>query len=261
MSAVTAPPLHDLSPAEGVGGPPTDPAVVCFPPAGAGPSFCRFLPEALRKHDGRRFSRVLAMQYPGREHRFGEPPASSRAALDAEAEAAIRALIDETDAAPLLLGHSLGAQLAVETAHALESAGVEVAGVVVSARAEGGAGAAHPDPRTASDRCLREGLFSLGGTPADVLAHDELAEMIAAALRADLFLSTEPEPPELGDLRAPMLVLVGDADPAVPVAASRSWAARTAGSATHRVLRGDHDALRRDTAWLPDLVALARSKR
>lgn len=88
--------------------------LACFPHAGGSASFFRSWSERLPPDID-----LLALQYPGREDRFNEAPATR---LEDLADGAALALRDFADAPLALFGHSLGAALAYETALRLESA-------------------------------------------------------------------------------------------------------------------------------------------
>ncbi|HEJ1191670.1 TPA: pyochelin biosynthesis editing thioesterase PchC, partial [Pseudomonas aeruginosa] len=99
--------------------------LACFPHAGGSASFFRSWSERLPPDID-----LLALQYPGREDRFNEAPATR---LEDLADGAALALRDFADAPLALFGHSLGAALAYETALRLESAGAPLRHLFVSA--------------------------------------------------------------------------------------------------------------------------------
>lgn len=230
-------------------------ALVAFPPAGAGATYYhRVLAEQLPR------TRVLGVQYPGRQTRFREEPVADRAGLVAEAAMALRTLAADQSRnadgpwrgsagpAPLevtFLGHSLGAQIAFETA--LELAGdpaVRVLSVVLSARncACPGRRLPSPDPDTASNAELLEWLGSIGGLPEAVRAEPELAALAARQLRGDLRASASPVRP--GILSVPLVLVCGEDDPLSSLEGMRPWADRTAAGTREVSVPGDHDAVR-----------------
>ena len=89
--------------------------LVCFPHAGGTANFFRGWSRALPWDVD-----LLALQYPGREERFGEPCLTS---IDALAGPAADALQRYAHAPLVLFGHSLGAALAYEVAARLEARG------------------------------------------------------------------------------------------------------------------------------------------
>ena len=88
--------------------------LICFPPAGAGAGFFREWAGSLPG------IRIVPVQLPGREERFGETPEEDAAAIARNIATAIAA---EGWDRPVLLGYSYGALLAFETALRLEAHG------------------------------------------------------------------------------------------------------------------------------------------
>ncbi|MFO0763109.1 MAG: thioesterase domain-containing protein [Byssovorax sp.] len=149
----------------------------CFPYAGGGASAFRTWPDALPHID------ICAVQPPGRETRLRDAPfVRMEPFLDALMPA-IRPLFDIPFA---FYGHSLGAYVAYEIAHRLRAEG----GPQPSYIFIGGSAAPqvnvidHPIAEL-DDQGFREGIESYEGTPAEVLAHKELWELLLPALRAD----------------------------------------------------------------------------
>jgi pyochelin biosynthesis protein PchC len=195
---------------------------------------------------------VVAVQYPGRETRFSQAPAQTMGDLLADVVAPVRGLLAD-DVPTVLLGHSLGASVAVRIASGL---GPEVAPdlLVVSgraARADGprpgaraaeGSGVVGPDRLTGRDDvALRAWIAALGGTPPGLLDDDEFFALHARILRADLevhdSLATAGEAPAI---TAPLLLLSGSDDVASPPEAVAPWADRARAGVRHRVVEGGH---------------------
>ena len=217
--------------------------LICFPPAGSGASYFRFLA------DGRA---VTAVQYPGRESRHRDPFATSRAQLIAEITEALAT--DPRLPQATFLGHSLGATCAFETTLALQEHGLRPARLVLSARNHTPPGTAPPAPDgdTATDTELRDWLLGLGGTRPEVLDHPGLSALIYTVARADLRLGAQGGAAGLVDI--PLLTVCGDADPAATTAGMAGWAGRTTAAFTPATLTGDHDALRTDAGTLLNLL-------
>ncbi|MBD8019895.1 thioesterase II family protein [Brevibacterium gallinarum] len=243
------------------------PALVCFPPAGAGASFYRRLAPRLTGPEeaptspvegltspvaGQLFSTVWAVQYPGRESRLREPHTLTCAERSGEATAAIRAQLSSAPGV-VLLGHSFGARVAFDTALQLRAEGFPVAGLIVSgcaAQVPAPGHRRHPDPHMSTAEALLTWVRELGGLPADLLACDELLALTAAALRADLIAAEAPASPADAVLDVPLLLLSADDDPLVPPAAMDDWAARTTAGSIRLDLHGGHHALLHDGSWL-----------
>jgi medium-chain acyl-[acyl-carrier-protein] hydrolase len=214
-------------------GPATDaaPTLLMFPYAGAGRAAYRGWPELLRP------VRAGVVILPGRDYRMTEPPvdglavAAERIAQEAAA----------TVTGPLgLYGHSLGAVLAYETAHALTALGRPPVLLAVSGRPA-------PDRRRV-DRSLSElpdtelrrlaaRLGWLGRTPEDL--PPDLVAALLAPLRSDLRLSEDYAYRERQALDVRMRVFTerpADADDD-PVDA---WRRHTTGEVTVRRFTGGH---------------------
>src|SRR5438270_659145 len=91
-----------------------EPAVLCFPHAAGCASFFRPWQRLLP------VTRVHAVQYPGREDRFGEPFDGSLVAL---AETIADEVLTAEQNYSVLFGHSMGAYVAFEVAYLLQKAG------------------------------------------------------------------------------------------------------------------------------------------
>lgn len=110
-----------------VSGPSTGRVVVLFPHAGGSPRFYRHLAEAMPHQ------RVLAVTYPGRDHLAHEAPLADLHDLADTVAGELRRELGPDPEAPLVLvGHSLGAFAAYETAVSLGGHGTPRRAVVVA---------------------------------------------------------------------------------------------------------------------------------
>ena len=202
--------------------------LVCFPHAGGSANF--FLPwRSAVPAD----VELLAVQYPGRQDRFGEPPVSDMAGL-------VDGLLPDLDALDgpptVFLGHSMGASVAYECVRRLAG---KPALLVVSARPAPGLPA--PDePYVGDDEEMLARLEKLGGLQVEALAHPELREVVLPVLRADYRLIETYRPEREARVDVPVLAAVGDRDPEVAVADVQAWQESTTGEFTLEVFDGDH---------------------
>ena len=141
-----------------------------------------------------------------------------------------------------LFGHSLGALLACEMAHALRSLGCpEPVALFASGtaaptmRADYDRGFAEPK----TDAELIEQLRTLNGTSEEVLANAELMSLTLPVLRADFLLCGRFEPQQRPLLKCPVHVLGGKADRATPEQLI-GWSKETHGSFSVDMLSGGH---------------------
>lgn len=205
--------------------------LVCFPHAGGSASYFFPMSRAMAPS-----VEVLCLQYPGRQDRRTEPCLDSVAVFADEAAAV---LAPWTDLPLVLFGHSLGANIAFETARRLQAAGTEIGGLFASGRR---------GPTTERDERVHQlpddGLLAelrrLSGSSNAVLGDHEMVRMILPALRAD-YRAAETYRHSPGEtLRCPVTVLVGDSDPKVTVDEAHDWAEHTTGAFDLTVFPGGH---------------------
>ena len=208
--------------------------LICFPFAGGSASTY----QTWHKGIGR-YIEVWAVQPPGREERFREPPLSSRSLF-------IRTLADvlvpNLTKPFAMFGHSLGAGLAFELTRELRRRGARgPEHLFLSARR-----APHLSPRRkVALYDLPEEEFvaqirAYKGTPAAVLENAELMALFLPTLRADFGLG-EIEPfIEERPIDCPIAALGGVRDEWVSTADIELWRAHTTGAFSRQLFPGDH---------------------
>ncbi len=201
--------------------------LICFPPAGAGAGFFRDWAGSLPG------IRIVPVQLPGREERFGEEPAEDAAAIAKEIAGAIAA---EGWDYPLLLGYSYGALLAFETALQLEADGIDIGGVITMARA---APQTTPQPTVADmdDDAFLGYVRRLGGLPPEMDEVPEFVELMLPVMRADFRANDHYARAESDRLRCPIHTIAGTSDAATDDDRDTAWAGRT--EADHNLIRID----------------------
>lgn len=179
------------------------------------------------------------MQLPGREDRYGEPPLRR---MEAMVQASITALAGHDDRPLVFFGHSMGAVLAGEAAHAWRgSSGREPALLIASGH--GAPALPQADAarwHTADETALLRNIAGLGGTPAAVLDDPGLWQMLLPTLRADYeALETHihvARPP----LRCPLVACAGSDDTVVSAEGLQRWAGFTSGPFETQLWPGGH---------------------
>ncbi|MFI5613359.1 thioesterase II family protein [Amycolatopsis sp. NPDC051903] len=204
--------------------------LVCLPHAGGAASFFHPFSKELRAD-----ADVLAVQYPGRQDRFGEPPFTWIPDL---ADAVTQALLPWLDVPVVLFGHSMGATLAFEIGLRLEARGSGPQAVVVSARRAPSVRREEAVHRRDDDGLLAE-VTKLRGIDPRVLADEELRALVVPALRAD-YTAVETYAGSAAELTAPIHAHAGADDPRVTPAEVRAWAAHTTGGFTSTTHPGGH---------------------
>ncbi|MFF4370583.1 thioesterase II family protein [Streptomyces sp. NPDC001594] len=212
------------------------PRLVCFPHAGGSATAYKPLAHALAGELD-----VLAVQYPGRQDRFGEEPFTELEPLvGAVAGELARTLAADPGRPYALFGHSMGALVAFETARRLEGAGLPgPQRLFVSGRGapgtRSGAHYLHYD-----DADVLAEVRTLSGTDQALLDNPEVLEMVLPALRADYrvvagYAWRGGEP-----LSVPVTALVGDRDPMVTVGEAWAWREHTTAGCALEVFPGGH---------------------
>jgi surfactin synthase thioesterase subunit len=228
--------------------------VFCFPHAGGSPrAFLGW------QDDLGPAAELLAVCRPGREHRAAEPAPSFTGLADGAA-AAIAAL--SADGRPFVLfGHSLGALVAFEVCRRLAPAappahlvlsGCAAAPLLPSARVRAIAGL--------TGREFAEAVGFFGALPPEVVADDDLRELLLPAVIADFAMAVgyryAPAPP----LAVPATVLVGRDDPHVRAEQVAPWAAEFTAPPDQRLVDGGHFYFEPDPAPATGLLrALAQA--
>lgn len=205
--------------------------LVCFPHATGSAPFYRTwavdLPAGVE---------VLAVQYPGRLDRIGEPPVT---AMDVLAGMVADVLAPRRDLPLALFGHSMGAAVAYEVARRLERRGGPLEQLFVSGRpapSRHRPGSKH----LGSDDELWDELRRLNGTDQEALDNRQLKAALMPTLRSDYRLIETYRPTGGAPLRTPISALVGDVDPEAAVDDVAAWAEHTAGRFGLTVFDGDH---------------------
>ncbi|MFE6744809.1 thioesterase II family protein [Kitasatospora purpeofusca] len=213
--------------------------LVCFPHAGGSPAayrtWHRHLPADVE---------VLAVCYPGRQDRIGDPFPAGAAELADEVAAALGPLRDVPVA---LFGHSMGALLAYEVAVRLAAdpgapppVRLFVSGSPAPHLVD------HSALRSATDEDLLALVDALGSDSTDALRIPALRELLMPGIRADFRLLAHYRPTARATTTTtttagvPVVACTGDDDPVCAVEAARAWSATTVSAFELNVFPGGH---------------------
>ena len=196
---------------------------------------------------------VCPVQLPGRGGRILEQPYTRMGPLVADVTRALRPFFDKPFA---LFGHSMGAAVGFEVTRLLRrEGGPRPAHLFVSGRSA-------PQLRKPQRHAYKlpeaefiEELRRLKGTPAEVLEHPELMQLLLPLVRADFELiqtyTAADEPP----LDVPLTAFGGLMDEDVSRECLEAWGAQTTRAFGYRMLPGDHFYLTANQHLLLPLLA------
>jgi surfactin synthase thioesterase subunit len=158
------------------------------------------------------------VQLPGRHDRHAEPLFTELDPLLDELRSVVEA---EEDGRPLVLfGHSMGALLAYRLGLAVKPALVGVSGWAP-------VGFRGPSRQTiADDAQIVEGVLALGSAMPQLLADEELRELMVPVMRADMAVCASYHDDEAA-LDCPLVAYAGTDDPLVAPEAMACWSGRT----------------------------------
>jgi surfactin synthase thioesterase subunit len=186
--------------------------VFCFPHAGGSP-------RAFLDWDLGPDAEILAVCRPGREHRADEPAPT----MDELIAGATAAIAEQAGDRPCyLFGHSLGALVAFEVCRRLPlpprhfvASGCAAPALLPSRRVR--------EIAALTGRQFAEAVGFFGGLPAEVLADDDLRDLLLPGVIADFRMAVgyryQPGPP----LPVPATVIVGRDDPHVRAEQVAPW--------------------------------------
>lgn len=205
----------------------------CFPYAGGTAHNFRRWPEGLPN-----FVQVCTANLPGRGSRIKERPFSDIFEL---VEAVGREILPLLDMPFALFGHSMGAMISFELARHLRREGrAQPVHLFLSGRRAPQLPVVEPTSYDLPEEAFKQKLRTLNGTPAEVLEHPELMELMLPLLRADFSVvetySYRAEPP----LDVPITVFGGLQDHQVGREVLTPWSGQTTAQTTVRMLPGDH---------------------
>lgn len=190
--------------------------LVCLPFAGGNAAMYRTWKERLPAD-----VELCAVELPGRGARFAEAPVDDPVAMVTELA---RGLAPLHDRPMVVFGHSLGARLGFALARheprirMLVASGAAAPRITTPRRAE--------LPR----RELVAELTKMGGTPPEVLAHEELLDLFLPVLRADFRLAERLTAPPDAAVACPITAIAARDDRGVALDDARLWGDHTTGA-------------------------------
>jgi medium-chain acyl-[acyl-carrier-protein] hydrolase len=177
--------------------------------------------------------------YPGRGSRYNEEPAKKMSGLVQGIFQAIPSLLDKPFA---FFGHSLGALVAYELAHALHQNNLQHPIVLfASACSAPHLPDPHPPIHSLPDLEFVKTLRELKGIPDEIANQSELLELLLPTLRADFeIVENYQYNPSEQPLTCPIVAFGGIDDPHVHREHVEAWTSQTSSSFKSIYYPGDH---------------------
>lgn len=209
------------------------PVLLCFGPAGCGPSFYRRWAKLLDSP-----TQLLAVQLPGREGRHREARVTDFSTLTAQLADEINNHIKGEFS---IFGHSLGGALGFAVAQALEQRHDRCAKtVVISARTVPDETRLTDIDPESSNRELIDFLISLGCLPPQLAADSEAMEMYLPIIRDDLRLNVDAQRHAFTRVNSRLVALAGDKDALATPAQMQRWSEHTNQDFALHTCQGGH---------------------
>lgn len=205
----------------------------CFPFAGGAASVFRNWGRQLGPEID-----VCPVQLPGRERRIREQPFRR---LRDVIEALYPALEADLEQPFAFFGHSLGSVVAFELARRVEEEkGVEPVHFFASARNAPPCSIREAPMHSMGRDEFRESLRRMGGTPPEVLEHEELMSLLEPLVRADLEVNeTYRFAPGL-QLSCPVTAFAGEHDQEASLDGVRKWQEMSSGPFAMKIFPQGH---------------------
>jgi medium-chain acyl-[acyl-carrier-protein] hydrolase len=205
----------------------------CFPHAGGGASAFRKWQDELPSE-----IEVCAIQLPGRENRFPEPPFTELTSLLHLLERVFAPYLNKPFA---FFGHSLGALISFEFARQLRRQhGLQPVHLFVSGARAPQIPRRLPTIHHLPDTEFTAGLRRLNCTPDEVFQNTELLELLLPVLRADFALLENYAYVDEVPFDCPVSVFNGLQDELIKQDDSAAWHAQTKNICNFRMFAGDH---------------------
>ncbi|MFB8175332.1 thioesterase II family protein [Streptomyces sp. NPDC055966] len=181
---------------------------------------------------------LIAVQLPGRENRWREPPATHMADV---LHALIPELLSRLELPYVVVGHSMGALLGYQLAQALGTRHDRWPEHFIASAA------LPPDEPlpfsgidSLDDAALVAELIEQGAVPADIARNDRLVRLVTRPLRGDLAMCDAYVPHAGSPLPCPLDVWRGADDPGVSQDGVQRWSRHSSAGTTFRTFPGGH---------------------
>lgn len=223
--------------------------LVCFPYAGAGASVFRNW-TALLPAD----TELWAIQLPGRESRFIEPPVDRMEPIVKSVASEFLQLPEKPFA---FFGHSMGALIAFETVRLLrEQRTCLPVCLFVSGNRPPQSQEMAPRTYDLPEKEFLEAIQRMNGTPPEILNDPELMELLLPVMRADLAVCQTYRYVAAQPLACLIVAFGGQDDPDAPPELLAAWAEQTEREFRPVILPGGHFYLQTSEARFLEYLSI-----
>ncbi|KRG11050.1 thioesterase II family protein [Staphylococcus sp. NAM3COL9] len=210
----------------------TDTTLFCIPFAGGNKTLYYPMRNNLPSH-----IQFKPLELPGRGERFVEPALDS---IDDMVDDLVNQIIKEKPGEFILLGYSLGTILAYELYYKLDQLGYRPKHMILCASAAIGCLDRNNGIEYMDDKAFKQFVKDKGGTPDEILNHEELWELVKPALKNDfLAIDYYCNKPKERQVEINLSVFVGKQD-SICDNNLYKWSELTKGDVDYRFFEGDH---------------------
>ncbi|MBD1556477.1 thioesterase [Vibrio sp. S9_S30] len=207
--------------------------LICLPYAGG--NISSFVPYSSLQE---LTAEICAVQLPGKGSRLIETPYQSMEALVQDLAEALAPL---TDKPYVIWGHSFGARIGFELLRYLKMHGMPMPAHFIPAASRAPHQLNTQSPiHGLSDEGFKAKLKAMGGTPDEILEHDELMSLLMPSLKADFKLAETHKVNTIEQFNIPVTLLGGTMDSIIPPDSLSSWQAHFCGDFELTLIEGDH---------------------
>ncbi len=180
---------------------------------------------------------ICRVQLPGHGTRMGENLLTDMGSVLDGLEDAISPWLSHRFA---FFGHSMGGTIAAEWTIRLQESGFSLPKCLFLSASEPTHRKWRPSCRNLSAEAFRAFVFKNGGTPQEVMEHEELMEIFEPILRADYTVLETWSPKPIRFIHVPVVAFAGREDAVVPSEVVSEWEIFAASSWAMKVVPGGH---------------------
>lgn len=207
--------------------------LICLPYAGGNAN--SFVPySALQELN----AEICAVQLPGKGSRLNEAQYQS---IDTLVEDLAEVLTPIIDKPYVIWGHSFGSRIGFELIRYFKEhkMPMPIHFIPAASRAPHELNTRNPI-HGLSDEGFKIKLKEMGGTPDEIIEHDELMSILLPGLKADFKLAETHKVSTIEQLNVPVTLLGGTSDTIIPPDSLPNWQAHFCGDFELEMIEGDH---------------------